>query len=108
MGDAVGAPLGDALGTPVGAVAVVGSAVAAVGAGVGYAQAGFVPVVEIPYAKYLDCGADVFFEACVNDFLGFPLTVSQFVSYVSLWAKLTNQDTLRGAVGGAACILAEK
>ena len=40
-----------------------------VGAGVGYAQAGFVPVVEIPYAKYLDCGADVFFEACVAHWL---------------------------------------
>ena len=31
-----------------------------VGAGVGLAQVGFVPVVELPYAKYLDCGADMF------------------------------------------------
>ena len=40
-----------------------------VGAAIGYAQAGFVPVVEIPYAKYLDCGADAFFEACVAHWL---------------------------------------
>ena len=32
------------------------------GAGVGFSQAGLLPLVEIPYAKYLDCGADTFFE----------------------------------------------
>uniref|UniRef100_A0A0G4GCD1 Transketolase-like pyrimidine-binding domain-containing protein n=1 Tax=Chromera velia CCMP2878 TaxID=1169474 RepID=A0A0G4GCD1_9ALVE len=36
-----------------------------VGAGVGFAHAGLVPIVEIPYAKYLDCGADVFFEGAL-------------------------------------------
>lgn len=40
-----------------------------VGAGMGYSQAGLLPIVEIPYAKYLDCGADMFFEACVMNWL---------------------------------------
>lgn len=39
------------------------------GAGIGYSQAGLLPVVEIPYAKYLDCGADMFFEAAINNWL---------------------------------------
>lgn len=40
-----------------------------IGAGVGFAQAGLLPVVEIPYAKYLDCGADMFFEAVISHWL---------------------------------------
>jgi len=40
-----------------------------IGAGIGYAQAGLLPVVEIPYAKYLDCGADMFFEAAIGNWL---------------------------------------
>ena len=40
-----------------------------VGAAMGMAQAGLVPVVEIPYAKYLDCGADMFFEAALMRWL---------------------------------------
>ncbi|GKY94343.1 hypothetical protein MPSEU_000400200 [Mayamaea pseudoterrestris] len=32
------------------------------GAAAGFAQMGLIPVVEIPYAKYLDCGADMFYE----------------------------------------------
>lgn len=32
------------------------------GIGLGLAQGGLLPVVEIPYAKYLDCGADMFHE----------------------------------------------
>jgi 2-oxoisovalerate dehydrogenase E1 component len=35
------------------------------GAAIGYAQSGLVPIVEIPYAKYLDCGMDIFTEACL-------------------------------------------
>eukprot|EP01134_Creolimax_fragrantissima_P006074 CFRG6074T1 len=42
---------------------------ALVGVGIGYSQAGLTPIVEIPYAKYLDCGADMFYEACVNNWL---------------------------------------
>eukprot|EP00658_Telonema_sp_P-2_P003223 TRINITY_DN11184_c0_g1_i2.p1 TRINITY_DN11184_c0_g1~~TRINITY_DN11184_c0_g1_i2.p1 ORF type:complete len:362 (-),score=100.03 TRINITY_DN11184_c0_g1_i2:329-1414(-) len=38
-----------------------------IGAAMGYSQVGLLPIVEIPYAKYLDCGADMFFEAaCMN------------------------------------------
>eukprot|EP00931_Biecheleriopsis_adriatica_P021941 TRINITY_DN14214_c1_g1_i2.p1 TRINITY_DN14214_c1_g1~~TRINITY_DN14214_c1_g1_i2.p1 ORF type:complete len:783 (-),score=164.15 TRINITY_DN14214_c1_g1_i2:115-2442(-) len=40
-----------------------------IGAAVGYAQAGLLPIVEIPYAKYLDCGADQFYEAAINYWL---------------------------------------
>jgi 2-oxoisovalerate dehydrogenase E1 component len=32
------------------------------GAAIGFAQLGLMPIVEIPYAKYLDCGADMFYE----------------------------------------------
>ena len=32
----------------------------------GYSQAGLVPVCEMPYAKYLDCAADLFFEAVIT------------------------------------------
>eukprot|EP01061_Rhynchopus_euleeides_P020168 TRINITY_DN32905_c0_g1_i1.p1 TRINITY_DN32905_c0_g1~~TRINITY_DN32905_c0_g1_i1.p1 ORF type:complete len:771 (+),score=312.17 TRINITY_DN32905_c0_g1_i1:36-2315(+) len=42
---------------------------ALMGLGIGYAQIGFVPVVEIPYAKYLDCGVDQFFEAGLMNWL---------------------------------------
>jgi len=40
-----------------------------IAAGVGYSQAGLLPIVEIPYAKYLDCGADIFFEAAISNWL---------------------------------------
>jgi len=39
------------------------------GAAIGYAQAGLLPIVEIPYAKYLDCGGDMFFEAVIMNWL---------------------------------------
>jgi 2-oxoisovalerate dehydrogenase E1 component len=39
------------------------------GAGIGYAHLGLVPIVEIPYAKYLDCGFDMFSEACITHWL---------------------------------------
>jgi len=40
------------------------------GAGIGFSQSGnTVPVVEIPYAKYLDCGADIFQELLVQNWL---------------------------------------
>eukprot|EP01128_Nolandella_sp_AFSM9_P005046 TRINITY_DN2388_c0_g1_i1.p1 TRINITY_DN2388_c0_g1~~TRINITY_DN2388_c0_g1_i1.p1 ORF type:complete len:273 (+),score=48.97 TRINITY_DN2388_c0_g1_i1:3-821(+) len=35
----------------------------------GFAQAGLLPIVEIPYAKYLDCGADMFYEAIIMNWL---------------------------------------
>mmetsp|Transcript_16406 Transcript_16406/g.25776 ORF Transcript_16406/g.25776 Transcript_16406/m.25776 type:complete len:432 (+) Transcript_16406:1193-2488(+) len=37
-----------------------------IGIGMGYAQAGLLPIVEIPYAKYLDCAADMFFESIMT------------------------------------------
>jgi 2-oxoisovalerate dehydrogenase E1 component len=42
---------------------------ALVGAAMGFAQAGLVPILEIPYAKYLDCGADMYFEAAISHWL---------------------------------------
>lgn len=39
------------------------------GVAMGYSQVGLVPIVEIPYAKYLDCGADMFYEAVVMNWL---------------------------------------
>lgn len=32
-----------------------------IGAGMGFAQQGLLPIVEIPYAKYLDCGFDMWY-----------------------------------------------
>eukprot|EP00981_Chlorochromonas_danica_P010016 scaffold2924_cov165-Ochromonas_danica.AAC.3 len=40
-----------------------------IGIGMGMAQAGLVPIVEIPYAKYLDCGLDIFYEAVISHWL---------------------------------------
>lgn len=40
-----------------------------VGAGMGYSQVGFVPIVEIPYAKYLDCASDMYYEAIITHWL---------------------------------------
>eukprot|EP00948_MAST-09A_sp_MAST-9A-sp1_P002436 g2436.t1 len=39
------------------------------GAALGSAQTGLLPILEMPYAKYLDCGADMFFELCLTHWL---------------------------------------
>lgn len=39
------------------------------GAAMGFAQVGLTPIVEIPYAKYLDCGADMFYEIAMSNWL---------------------------------------
>jgi 2-oxoisovalerate dehydrogenase E1 component len=39
------------------------------GAAMGFAQVGLTPIVEIPYAKYLDCGADMFYEIAISNWL---------------------------------------
>jgi 2-oxoisovalerate dehydrogenase E1 component len=39
------------------------------GVGMGYCQSGLLPIVEIPYAKYLDCAMDMFTEACIMNWL---------------------------------------
>ncbi len=40
-----------------------------VAAAIGFSQAGLTPILEIPYSKYLDCGADMFFEAIISNWL---------------------------------------
>lgn len=42
---------------------------ALIGCGMGVRQVGLLPVVEIPYAKYLDCGYDIFTEACIMQWI---------------------------------------
>mmetsp|Transcript_31006 Transcript_31006/g.47500 ORF Transcript_31006/g.47500 Transcript_31006/m.47500 type:complete len:849 (+) Transcript_31006:121-2667(+) len=39
------------------------------GAGMGFSQVGLTPIVEIPYAKYLDCGVDKFYEIALMNWL---------------------------------------
>jgi pyruvate/2-oxoglutarate/acetoin dehydrogenase E1 component/TPP-dependent pyruvate/acetoin dehydrogenase alpha subunit len=39
------------------------------GAAMGFSQLGLTPIIEIPYAKYLDCGADMFHEIAVMNWL---------------------------------------
>lgn len=39
------------------------------GAALGFSQLGLTPIVEIPYAKYLDCGADLFYEIAIQHWL---------------------------------------
>jgi TPP-dependent pyruvate/acetoin dehydrogenase alpha subunit/pyruvate/2-oxoglutarate/acetoin dehydrogenase E1 component len=39
------------------------------GAALGFSQLGMTPIVEIPYAKYLDCGADMFYEIALQHWL---------------------------------------
>ncbi|GBG28072.1 Pyruvate dehydrogenase E1 component subunit beta [Hondaea fermentalgiana] len=36
------------------------------GIGLGFTQSGLAPIVEMPYAKYLDCAADLFFEIVMS------------------------------------------
>jgi len=40
-----------------------------VGCAAGYSQVGLLPIVELPYAKYLDCGADSHFENIIMNWL---------------------------------------
>lgn len=42
---------------------------ALVGAAWGYAQTGLASILEIPYAKYLDCASDMFHEICATHWL---------------------------------------
>ena len=39
------------------------------GVGMGFSQLGLTPIVEIPYAKYLDCGVDMFYEIAIMNWL---------------------------------------
>lgn len=40
-----------------------------IGVGMGFAQSGLTTIVEIPYAKYLDCGIDIMYEAVISHWL---------------------------------------
>ncbi len=40
-----------------------------VGAAIGFSHVGLLPILEIPYAKYLDCAADMFNEAVLLNWL---------------------------------------
>ena len=40
-----------------------------IGTAIGYSQVGMLPILEIPYSKYLDCGGDMFFEAIISNWL---------------------------------------
>lgn len=40
-----------------------------VGAAIGFSQAGILTLLEIPYAKYLDCASDMFTEAIISNWL---------------------------------------
>jgi 2-oxoisovalerate dehydrogenase E1 component len=40
-----------------------------IGAAMGFSQVGLLPIIEIPYAKYLDCGADMFYELAISNWL---------------------------------------
>lgn len=53
------------------------------GAAMGFAQAGFTPIVEIPYAKYLDCAADMFYEACIMHWLSVGKQNNGMVSHLT-------------------------
>lgn len=40
-----------------------------IGAGMGMSHSGLLPIVEMPYAKYLDCGFDMFAEAAIMNWV---------------------------------------
>ena len=69
-----------------------------VGAGLGLAQAGFVPIVEIPYAKYLDCAADMFAEVAILNWLNNANMNPQPHTRVGMFIRLQGFD--RGVFGG--------
>ena len=39
------------------------------GAAMGFSQVGLLPITEIPYSKYLDCGSDMFYELANSNWL---------------------------------------
>lgn len=39
------------------------------GTGMGFSHLGLTPIVEIPYAKYLDCGVDMYYELSIMNWL---------------------------------------
>jgi hypothetical protein len=39
------------------------------GCGLGFSQLGIIPIIEIPYIKYFDCGIDIFYEIAIQYWL---------------------------------------
>mmetsp|Transcript_1141 Transcript_1141/g.2241 ORF Transcript_1141/g.2241 Transcript_1141/m.2241 type:complete len:816 (-) Transcript_1141:200-2647(-) len=39
------------------------------GCAMGFSQVGLLPIIEVPYSKYLDCGADMFYEIAISNWL---------------------------------------
>jgi 2-oxoisovalerate dehydrogenase E1 component len=71
------------------------------GAALGFSQLGLTPIVEIPYAKYLDCGADMFYEIALLPWLA-PTTTStdQTMSSRQRGMIIRLQGFDRGLFGG--------
>jgi len=67
------------------------------GAALGFAQLGMTPIVEIPYAKYLDCGVDMFYEIAMQHWLAAP-DKSSSRSRKGMVIRLQGFD--RGVFGG--------
>jgi TPP-dependent pyruvate/acetoin dehydrogenase alpha subunit/pyruvate/2-oxoglutarate/acetoin dehydrogenase E1 component len=71
------------------------------GAALGFSQLGLTPIVEIPYAKYLDCGADMFYEIAILPWLNPPTTskdTKQPQQHSGMVIRLQGFD--RGLFGG--------
>jgi len=70
------------------------------GAAMGFSQLGLVPIVEIPYAKYLDCGVDMFYEIAIQHWLtsGGNRGAREAKKYGGMIVRLQGFD--RGVFGG--------
>jgi pyruvate/2-oxoglutarate/acetoin dehydrogenase E1 component len=68
------------------------------GAGLGFSQLGLLPIVEIPYAKYLDCGVDMFNEIAIQRWLSAPDNENQKRKRSGMIIRLQGFD--RGIFGG--------
>jgi pyruvate/2-oxoglutarate/acetoin dehydrogenase E1 component len=68
------------------------------GAGLGFSQLGLLPIVEIPYAKYLDCGADMFYEMALLHWLKTPDAKNKGTRSYGAVIRLQGFD--RGVFGG--------
>lgn len=75
------------------------------GAALGFSQLGLTPIVEIPYAKYLDCGVDMFYEIAIQHWLTPPAattstTTSSSATSSSSGMVIRLQGFDRGLFGG--------
>ena len=68
------------------------------GAGLGFSQLGLTPIVEIPYAKYLDCGVDMFYEIAIQHWLSSGAANGVSSKHGGMIVRLQGFD--RGVFGG--------